>query len=221
MLINNRVIKHYLRNVLFINGTAYAGKSTMVKMLADKYGLIHCGENYDCVPEGLATPEQYPNICYFKTMKDWQEFINRTPEEYNNWILGCSRELAEFEITYLMSIAGARKVIVDTNIPPDILREIADYHQVAIMLSPESMSVDHFFDRDDPDKRFIKEQIMCSDNPEKTMANFLACMAKINSKENYDKWANSGFFTVVRQDALTDTKQETLEILAKHFRLSD
>ncbi|OMF85904.1 hypothetical protein BK147_31255 [Paenibacillus sp. FSL R7-0337] len=40
MEINNRIIKHYLKIVLFMNGTAYAGKSTMVKMLADKYGLI-------------------------------------------------------------------------------------------------------------------------------------------------------------------------------------
>ena len=30
----------------FITGTAYAGKSTMVKLLAEKYGGIFCGENY-------------------------------------------------------------------------------------------------------------------------------------------------------------------------------
>ena len=33
-------------NVYFINGTAYAGKSTMVHLLAEKYGGIECGENY-------------------------------------------------------------------------------------------------------------------------------------------------------------------------------
>lgn len=33
-------------NVYFINGTAYAGKSTMVKLLAEKYDGIACGENY-------------------------------------------------------------------------------------------------------------------------------------------------------------------------------
>ncbi|MBP2114051.1 hypothetical protein MKX42_28100 [Paenibacillus sp. FSL R7-0204] len=220
MEVNNRIIKHYLKNVLFINGTAYAGKSTMVKMLADKYGLIHCGENYDCVPVGIPTPEQYPNLCYFQTMKDWQEFINRTPEEYDNWIKGCTREIVEFEIAYLMHISHSQKVIVDTNIPFDILREIADYNQIAIMLSPQSMSVEHFFDRDDSDKMFIKEQIMKADHPEKTMANYLACMAKMNSKEHYDQWANSGLFTIVRKDTTTDTKLEVLEVLANHFGLT-
>ena len=33
-------------NVYFINGTAYAGKSTMVKLLAEKYDGIVCEENY-------------------------------------------------------------------------------------------------------------------------------------------------------------------------------
>ena len=33
-------------NVYFINGLAYAGKSTMAKMLAEKYDGILCEENY-------------------------------------------------------------------------------------------------------------------------------------------------------------------------------
>ena len=33
-------------NVYFINGTAYAGKSTMIKLLAGKYDGIACEENY-------------------------------------------------------------------------------------------------------------------------------------------------------------------------------
>lgn len=220
MEINNSIIKHYLKNVMFINGTAYAGKSTIVKMLSEKYDLIHCGENYDCIPDGILTSEKYPNLCYFQTKKDWQDFLNRTPDEYNDWIINCSKELIEFEITYLMSISKNQKVIVDTNIPFEILREIADYNQVAIMLSPQSMSIEHFFDRNDPEKIFLKEQIAMSVNPQKTMNNFLACIAKINSKENYDEWVNSGFFTVVRTDIDIDTKSEVLEILAKHFNLT-
>ena len=36
-----------LDNVYFITGTAYAGKSTMVKLLAQKFDGIACEENYD------------------------------------------------------------------------------------------------------------------------------------------------------------------------------
>jgi len=219
MKINNSLIKHYLRNVMFINGTSYAGKSTMARMLADKYDLVHCGENYDCIPKGIITPETHPNLCYFQTMKDWQEFIGRTPREYADWINGGKREIIEFEIMHLISISQTQGVIVDTNISVEVLREIADYNQVAIMLSPESMSVGRFFDRDDPDKAFIKEQIMKHPNPDWAMENFLASMAECNHKEIYDNFADSGFFTIVREDVAADTKLEVLEILAEHFGL--
>jgi len=81
------------------------------------------------------------------------------------------------------------------------------------------MSVEKFFDRNDPDKVFIREQIMQSESPQKTMENFKACLAKVNSKENYDQYARSGFFTLVRTDADKDTKDEILRMLSNHFGL--
>ena len=46
MEIADNILKYYLRNVYFITGTAYAGKSTMVRMLAERYNMVQCGENY-------------------------------------------------------------------------------------------------------------------------------------------------------------------------------
>ena len=220
MEINNKIIKHYLKNVYFINGTAYAGKSTMVARLAEKYGMIQCQENYHFSVTGqLATPEEYPNICYFEIMKDWQEFLNRSPEEYERWIKDTTAELIEFEIAELMHISKSQNVIVDTNIPVEVLKEIADYHQVAIMLSPQAMSVDRFFDRGDLDKQFLLSQIQQAKDPEQTMKNFRACIERINSKESYEKFKSSGFFTIVRENNESDTREKTLEALAKHFGL--
>jgi guanylate kinase len=219
MNLNHLIIKHYLKNVSFITGTACAGKSTMVKMLAEKHGLLFCGENYDCIPDGILNPEQYPNLCYTKTMKDWQEFVNRSPEDYEKWIFSTMREIAEFEIAYLMHMSRSQRVIVDTNIPADLLHKIADYNQVAVLLAPPELSATHFFDRDDPDKAFIKQQILKAEDPIKTMENYRAVLARINSHEHYDEMAGSGFFTIVREDASIDTKAETLARLEKHFGL--
>ena len=218
MKIENNILKSYLKNVLFITGTAYAGKSTMCAMLAEKHNLYHCGENY-MLDEFLeiATPDKQPNLCYQR--KDWQEFLSRTPEEYEAWIYGGGREIAEMEIAELIRVSGHQRVIVDTNIPVDMLREIADYHQVAVMLSPGSMSVERFFDRDDEDKVFLLRQIQKCDNPEKIMENYLECVARVNSKEHYEEYANSGFFTITREDNDVDTKQETLAVLERHFGL--
>ena len=222
MKIENNVLKHYLKNVYFITGTAYAGKSTMVKMLAERYGLTKCGENYHmAVSERVATPETHPDLCYNRQLNDWREFVTRPPEEYERWIYAVGREAAEFEVAELIAISQDQKVIVDTNIPIDLLKEISDYNHVAVMLSPQSMSVERFFDRSDPDKQFLLNVIDSCDDPVSVMENYRQGLAMINSKEHYDEYANSGFVTVVREDNGIDTRDEVCNILAKHFGFTE
>jgi hypothetical protein len=121
-------------------------------MLAEQYDMIFCGENYHAkISSVVATPELQPDISYINNIKDWKHFVTRSPEEYERWIYSTGREAAEFEVAELISVAKDKKVIVDTSIPVDILKEISDYDHVAVMLSPQSMSVERFFDRDDPD----------------------------------------------------------------------
>ena len=220
MNIQNNIIKHYLRNVYFITGTAYAGKSTAVHLLAEQYGMIECGENYHmAVSDAIATPETHPDLCYNKQLTDWREFVTRTPEEYERWIYATGREAAEFEVAHLLSLPRDKKVIVDTSIPVDLLREISDEDHVAIMLAPQSMSVERFFDRDDPDKQFLLGVIDSCDDPAAVMENYRAGLARINSQAHYDEYANSGFFTLVRENTDIDTRQAVCDALAKHFKL--
>jgi hypothetical protein len=214
------IIRHYMKNVYFINGTAYAGKSTMVHMLAERYGLIECGENYHArVSDTVATPEHQPAISYFDTMSGWEEFRNRTPEAYDQWVVDVAREAAAFEIAELIRLSDQGPIIVDTNIPFDILREIAQPNHVAVMLSPQSMSVERFFDRSDPDKQFLLSVIDSCDDPAAVMENYRQGLALINSQAHYDEYANSGFFTVVREDTDRDTRGEVCDRIARHFGL--
>ena len=220
MKIENNILKHYLRNVYFITGTAYAGKSTTVKMLAQRYDMVFCGENYHSkVSDVVATPEAQPDICFMNNLTDWKEFVTRTPKEYERWIFSVGKEAAGFEVAELIAISQERKVIVDTNIPVDILKEISDYHHVAVMLSPQSMSVERFFDRSDPEKQFILRVIESCEEPDKVMENYRQGLALINSQKHYDELANSGFFTVVREDTKRDTREEVCDIIARHFGL--
>ena len=220
MKIENNILKHYLKNVYFITGTAYAGKSTTVKMLAERYNMVFCGENYHSkVSDAVATPDAQPDICFLKTLTDWKEFVTRTPEEYERWIYSTSKEAAEFEVAELISISQDRKVIVDTNIPVGILKEISNYNHVAVMLSPLSMSVDRFFDRSDPEKQFLLNVIESCEDSKAVMENYRRGLELINGQKHYDEYANSGFFTVVRQDTQKDTREEICEIIARHFGL--
>lgn len=220
MKIENNILKHYLKNVYFITGTAYAGKSTTVKMLAERYDMLFCGENYhSTVSDIVATPDMQPDICFIKNITDWKDFVTRSPEEYERWMYGTGKEAAEFEVAELIAISRDRKVIVDTNIPVDTLKEISDYNHVAVMLSPQSMSVERFFDRSDPEKRFLLSVIESCEDSETVMENYKQGLARINSQEHYDEYASSGFFTVMRQDNGMDTREEVCAKIAKHFGL--
>lgn len=220
MKIENNILKYYLKNVYFITGTAYAGKSTTVKMLADRYDMVFCGENYhSAVSDIVATPDAQPDICFINNLTDWKDFVKRTPEEYERWIYSTAKEAAEFEVAELISVSQNRKVIVDTNISVDTLKEISDYNHVAVMLSPLSMSVERFFDRSDPEKQFLLKVIESCEDSESVMENYRRGLELINGKVHYDEYANSGFFTVVRQDNDADTREEVCDAIAKHFGL--
>lgn len=221
MVIEDNILKYYLRNVYFITGTAYAGKSTMVRMLADRYDMICCGENYHSrVSDIVATPEKQPDICYLRQLKDWQDFVRRSPEEYERWIFSVGKEAAGFEVAELISLSREKKVIVDTNIPPDSLKKIANPDHVAVMLCPQAMSVDRFFDRGDPEKQFLLSVIESCEDSEEVMENYRRGLARINSLEHYEELANSGFFTIVRQEAEQDTREAVCDTIAKHFGLA-
>ena len=182
--------------------------------------MVFCGENYhSAVSDIVATPDAQPDICFINNLTDWKEFVKRTPEEYERWIYSTAKEAAEFEVAELISVSQNRKVIVDTNISVDTLKEISDYNHVAVMLSPLSMSVERFFDRSDPEKQFLLKVIESCEDSERVMENYRRGLELINGKVHYDEYANSGFFTVVRQDNDADTREEVCDAIAKHFGL--
>lgn len=218
MEIDNNILKNLFQNVYFLNGTACAGKSTMAKLLADRYDGILCGENYHMELLSAADPVHQPNLCYFDTMSGWQEFVTRTPESYDAWIQGVAREAAQLEMILLLRLcAQGRKIFVDTNISPEILREISDYHHVAIMLSPTGLAAEQFFDRPDPEKQFLYQQLLKCPDPEAALTNYRKCLERINGPEHYREFAESGFFTHVRTGE--STVEGTLEVLERHFGL--
>ncbi|QWC00288.1 hypothetical protein KHQ88_01590 [Mycoplasmatota bacterium] len=218
MEIDHAILKHYLRNVYFINGTSYAGKSTICKMISDRLGLIHCGENYNHSEFlKLADSNKYPNINYFKTMKNWEEFVSRTPKEYSDWLVHTARELVPFELIELISLSRNQKVIVDTNLPVDVLKKIADDDHVAILLADEDLAVNEFFNRSDPEKKFILEKINKTKNPEETLNNYRESIRKANNQEVIAEYEKSGFkcFWRTKDSLLEDRYKEVI----RHFKL--
>ncbi|MBO4461449.1 MAG: hypothetical protein J5749_01045 [Lachnospiraceae bacterium] len=206
-------------DIYYINGTAYAGKSTMVKLLAEKYHGIACEENYhDSLVDENLDKNEFPCLCYTRDLKDWREFIRRTPEEYEAWLDGVSKECEILELRILEGLKEeGRKIFVDTNISLETLKRISDKDHVLIMLSDQMVSVNRFFDRPDKEKQFLYQLLMQEEDPDAAMANFREMLTRVNSKERYDRFLHSGFQVLLRDD--NRTLEETLEIVESMLKL--
>ncbi|MDE7342112.1 MAG: AAA family ATPase [Lachnospiraceae bacterium] len=182
----------WFNNIYFINGTAYAGKSTIVKLLTEKYGGIACEENYHDRLLPQLSKEEFPCLTYTRDLEDWHDFIRRTPAEYEAWFDGAAKEC-------------------------ETLETIADHSHILIMLADPQTSVRRFFERPDREKQFLYQLIMEEPDPEYALNNFRQCLARINSQERYDRFLHSGFH-VIRRDEDRSIEQ-TLAIAEKAFGL--
>ena len=206
-------------NAYFITGTAYAGKSTMTRLLAERHGGILCEENYhDRLLPGLSR-EAFPALTWSRDLEDWHEFIRRTPEAYEAWIDQASRECETLELRLLPEAAAqGRPVFVDTNISLETLREIAAPGHVLIMLADPEISVRRFFERPDREKQFLYRLILEEPDPAAAMENYRQGLMRINSRERYDRFLHSGFPVLLRDE--NRSVEETLELAERSFGLA-
>ncbi len=209
----------YFPDAYFITGNAYAGKSTMISLLAEKHGGICCEENYHdrLLPE--LDKEEFPALCYTRDLADWHDFIRRSPEEYEAWFDAAGRECEILEKRILSGLTGQGKpIFVDTNISPETLRTVAAPGHVLIMLAPPTISVRRFFDRPDREKQFLYRLILEEPDPAAAMENYRQGLMRINSQERYGRFLHSGFPVILRDE--NRSVEETLELAERSFGLA-
>ncbi len=210
------------KNVYFINGTAYAGKSTMVKMLAEKYDGIACEENYHNARISGLDSNEFPGLTYTRDLEDWRDFIRRTPDEYEAWIKETTKECTVLELQILDELSNRnknKKIFVDTNIPTAVLSEISDEDHVLIMLAEPEISVTRFFERPDREKQFLYQLLLQEEHPDEAMDNFRECLKRINSEEAFHQFMNSGFHVIIRDE--NRTIEETFSLVERALKLKE
>ena len=211
-----------LRNVYFVIGTSYAGKSTIVKNLAKKHHGLALEENYhdEKLPELDA--KEFPNLTYTRDLEDWHEFIRRTPDEYVTWIENVGKECEIVELRILEELlskpdVAEKKIFVDTNISIDTLHRISDENHVLVMLSDPEIGIHRFFDRPDPEKQFLYRLMLEEPDPQAALDNYREILTRICSKESYEKLEKSGFKVIYRDE--NRTEEETVRLAEKLLNL--
>ncbi|WP_022779015.1 hypothetical protein [Butyrivibrio sp. AE3009] len=213
-----------LRNVYFVIGTSYAGKSTIVKNLAKKHNGLALEENYhdEKLPE--LDSKEFPNLTYTRDLQDWHEFIRRTPDEYVTWINNVKKECEIVELQILEELLSDqkncdKKIFVDTNISIETLHKISDADHVLVMLSDPQISIHRFFDRPDPEKQFLYQLMLEEPDPQAALDNYREILTRICSKEEYEMLENSGFKVIYRDE--DRTQEETVRLAEELLKITD
>lgn len=205
-------------NVYFFTGTAYAGKSTMVKRLAEKYGGIACEENYHDALLDQLDKSAFPCLTYTRDLQDWHDFVRRSPDEYEAWVRGVTRECETLELRILDGLKDQEKMVfVDTNISVDTLKKISDRRHVMIMLADPGISVSRFFDRPDKEKQFLYRLLLEEPDPARAMENFRQCLMRVNSPAVCDAFLQAGFPVLIRDE--NRSVEETMALVERALGL--
>ena len=212
-----------LRNVYFVIGTSYAGKSTIVKNLAKKHQGIALEENYHDAKLPELDSKEFPGLTYTRDLQDWHEFIRRTPDEYITWLESTTKECEIVELQMIEELlekpeTQGKKIFVDTNICIEMLHRISDTQHVLVMLADPEIGIQRFFDRPDPEKQFLYQLMMEEPDPQAALDNYREILTRICSKESYDELLHSGFNVIFRDAARS--QEETVLLAEKVFGIS-
>lgn len=215
MHIADNILKHHLKNVLFISGTAYGGKTTMATMLEEKHGFLRYSEGdrerWD-EHRAYANPDDQPAMCYERG--DLERFLNRPADEYAQWLQASIAEQARMQIIDLIKLSQKRKVAADVLIPLEHLKRIADYRQVILLVAPVEMLDETFFQRDD--QRDLYEAILSMPDPQRTMTNMMEVSRRVTPPP--EVFRESGFKCLVRDES--GSVEETFREVEQHFGLA-
>ena len=211
-----------LRNTYFVIGTAYAGKSTLVKNLAKKHHGIALEENYHDAKLPELDSREFPNLTYTRDLQDWHEFIRRTPDEYVTWLINVKKECETVELQMIAELlekpeTRGKKIFVDTNICVDTLHKISDEKHVLVMMAPPEIGINRFFDRPDAEKQFLYQLMLEEPDPQAALDNFREILTRIHSKESYDELLQSGFRILFRDE--NRSQEETVRLAEEIFGL--
>lgn len=216
MNISNNIIKESLKNVYFLCGGAYGGKTTMAKLLEEKHGFLRYRQGDHSEEYAAIAIEECQPTLSFDRGKDWYGYFSQDIKDFHNYFLECLKEESEFAIVDLLKLCGKtdRKIIFDGMIPINILKQISDHKHVILLFAPVEMKRKYYFNREDKDE--IYQFIMTLPNAEFLLENTRNALA-YKGVEEIQSYYDSGFLCIERSE--DNTIKKTLEVIEKHLCL--
>jgi len=220
MNIAENILKHSLKNVYFLAGTACGGKTTMANELSKKYGFIHFNDNWHednfKIWQSIIDEKYQKSAAKRENITDWEAYFSRSVEEFLS-VQECYNEddeYLEFAIIELIKLSQNNIVVADICAPIQLLTELSDHNRIACLLAPAEFVIRDYYSRDDH-KEFIECIMSLKESESKIETqNELFRIGVQKTFEDVDKY---NLFNIVRNNE--STVEETLKLLENHFGL--
>lgn len=213
MIIQDNVLKEYLKNVYFITGTACGGKTTISRELAKHHNIMvyDIDEQFDD-HRRISDPKFQPNMN--STFKNADEFFGRTVEEYKKWLVGNSREQLEFALMDLIRLSKEQKVLCDCHLTMEEAEKLTDPSRIVFLVKDPSNIIEDYCNR--PDHQDFSSFIHSAFNVENAKEICNETLKSLN-QEIYEKIKKSQYFWLERTDI--STVKDTVRKVEQHLGL--
>ena len=213
MIIQDNVLKEYLKNVYFITGTPCGGKTTVSRALAKRCGLAvyDIDERFD-LHQKASDPAIQPAMN--KRFANADEFFGRTVEEYEQWLTDNTREQLDFVLLDLIRLSQDRAVLCDCHLTVEEAGRLTDPERIVFLIKDPGQLVDDYCNR--PDHQGFSRFLHSATDVEKAKATCNETLKRLNEKR-IAAIRDSGYFWLER--TAESTVAETVNAVARHFGL--
>lgn len=211
MILQDNVIKEYLKNVYFITGTPCGGKTTISRELAKRHNLLvyDIDEQFE-KHRKMSNPAFQPSMN--KAFKDADEFFGRTVEEYKKWLIENTREQLDFVLLDLIRLSQNQIVLCDCHLTVEEAKKITEASRIVFLIKEPSNLVDDYCNR--PDHKGFSDFINSTSDTEKAKEVCNATLKSLNEKRCRDI-KDSDYYWIER--TAKGTIDETAEKVERHF----
>ncbi len=211
MILQDNVIKEYLKNVYFITGTPCGGKTTISRELARRHNLFvyDIDEQFPNHQE-ISSPAFQPSMN--KVFQDADSFFGRTVEEYKKWLIDNTREQLDFVLLDLIRLSQNRIVLCDCHLTAEEAEKITEPSRIVFLIKEPSNLVEDYCNR--PDHQGFNDFINSASDTTKAKAICNAALKSLNEKP-YKDIKNSNYYWIER--TCNSTIRETVEKVERHF----
>ena len=213
MIVQDNVLKEYLKNVYFITGTPCGGKTTISRALGDKYGFhIYDVDEEFLRHKQISTPDRQPAMN--TEFPNADTFFGRTVDEYRAWLLANTREQLDFILLDLIRLSQAAPVLCDCHLTIEEAECLTDPKRIVFLIKEPSRLVDDYCNR--PDHQGFRDFLYRATDVEAAKNTCNTTLQSINTKR-YTEIKNSNYFWLERTD--NSTVADTLSQVERYFGL--